>query len=89
MKTLLLILILLFQAPNNPHIESKYDRFSDTTTLVLTERIDALSGVVNLGNGSYYVPPGVSPADVVRFHVIAVAHGKALTRDAKVGWISV
>lgn len=82
MKTLLLILALLLQSPNNPHIEVKYDRFGDTTALILTHRINALSDVVDLGGGSYYVKPGASPLDVVRFHVIAVSKGKTITRNA-------
>lgn len=84
MKPLFLILAILFQFPSNPRIETRHDRFSDTTSLVLTQRINALSGVVDLGGGSYYVPPGVSPQDNVYLHVIAVARGKTVTRDAKV-----
>lgn len=83
MRALLLILALVSQTPNNPRITLKYDRFSDTTSLVLTQWVDALSGIVDLGGGSYAVKPGAKSEDVVYLHVVAVSVGKALDRNAR------
>jgi hypothetical protein len=81
---LALTLILTVQQPASPNIETRYDRFSDSTSLVLTRNVPLLGGVVDLGGGSYYVRPGSSAYDVVFFHVIATSLGPSITRNAKV-----
>jgi len=76
MKTLIPLLItsLLFALQqDNPRIETLYDRFADATSVTLTSDLGR-KGVVDLGGGSVYAPPGSNEAHVY-FNIIGVVDG--------------
>ena len=76
MKSLVLLISSLFLCllpQENPKIEIRYDRFADASSVTLTELMLA-PGVVDLGSGSVYVPPGTVQQHF-HFHIIGVVTG--------------
>lgn len=84
---LALVLVLLQTQNPNLNIETKYDRFADVTTVHLIENLKP-GGVVNLGGGSVYAPPG-SVAHTVDLHIIGAVPGKSLAAAAPVVSIAI
>ena len=74
MKALIFISVFLFALPQGyPTFETRYDRFADETSVVLTENL-GVPGVVDLGGGSIYVPPGVR-GGTLYLHIAGMVKG--------------